>query len=104
MDTVGPTKTTSVHGYRYNTTFTCGYSCYVLLYGHASPSQIPELQERWYADIARFRELHGEPRVFRCAMLLSMFHAVQPLSEWLREFALKQFVPQKVIRQVRLST
>ena len=46
MDTVGPTKTTSVHGYRYNTTFTCGYSGYVLSYGHASPSQIPELQER----------------------------------------------------------
>jgi hypothetical protein len=66
MDTVGPTKTTSVHGYRYNTSFTCGYSGYVLSYGHASPSQIPELQERWYADIARFRELHGDPRVFRC--------------------------------------
>jgi hypothetical protein len=33
---------------------------------HASPSQIPELQERWYADIARFREIHGDPRVFRC--------------------------------------
>ena len=36
-------------------------------------------------------------------MLLSMFRAVQPLSGWLRVFALKQFVPQKVIRQVRLS-
>ncbi len=66
MDTIGHTKTTSVHGYRYNTSFTCGYSGYVLSYGHASPSQLPEIQERWYADIARCRELHGEPRVFRC--------------------------------------
>jgi hypothetical protein len=66
MDTVGPTQTTSVHGYRYNTSFTCGFSGYVLSYGHASPSQIPEIQERWYADIARFRELHGDPRLFRC--------------------------------------
>ncbi len=66
MDTLGPTKTTSVHGYRYNTSFTCGYSGYVLSYGHSSPSQIPEIQQRWYADIARFRELHVEPRVFLC--------------------------------------
>jgi hypothetical protein len=66
MDTIGPTKTTSVHGYRYNTSFTCGYSGYVLSYCHASPSQLQEIQERRYADIARFRELHGEPRVFRC--------------------------------------
>ena len=65
VDTVGPTKTASVHGYRYNTTFTCGFSGYVLSYGHASPSQFPDLQERWYADIARFRELHGDPRVLR---------------------------------------
>ena len=65
VDTVGPTKTVSVHGYRYNTTFTCGFSGYVLSYGHASPSQFPDLQERWYADIARFRELHGDPRVLR---------------------------------------
>jgi hypothetical protein len=66
MDTIGPTKTTSVHGFRYNTSFTCGYTGYVLSYGHASPSQVADIQERWYADIARFRELHGEPRVFRC--------------------------------------
>ena len=66
VDTVGPTKTTSVHGYRYNTTFTCGFSGFVLSYGHASPAQFPELQEKWYADIARFRELHGDPRVLRC--------------------------------------
>jgi hypothetical protein len=66
MDTIGHTKTPSVHGYRYNTSFTCGYSGYVLSHGHASPSQILELQERWYADIARFREIHGYPRVLRC--------------------------------------
>ena len=65
VDTVGPTKTVSVHGYRYNTTFTCGFSGYVLSYGHASPSQFPDLQARWYADIARFREIHGDPRVLR---------------------------------------
>ena len=32
MDTIGPTKTTSVHGFRYNTSFTCGYSGYVVLW------------------------------------------------------------------------
>lgn len=41
VDTVGPMKTTSVLGYRYNTTFTRGYSGYVLSYGHASPSEFP---------------------------------------------------------------
>ena len=66
MDTVGPMHTTSVLGYKYNTSFTCGFSGYVLSYGHASPSQIPEIQEKWYADIAKFRELHGDPRVLRC--------------------------------------
>ncbi len=35
-------------------------------YGHASPSHVADIQERWYADIARIRELLGEPRVFRC--------------------------------------
>ena len=52
-------------GVCYNTSFTCGYIGYVLSYGHASPSQMADIQERWYADISRFRELHGEPRVFR---------------------------------------
>jgi hypothetical protein len=65
IDTVGPTKTVSVHGYWYNTFFTCGFSGYVRSYGHASPSQFPDLQARWYADIASFREIHGDPRVLR---------------------------------------
>jgi hypothetical protein len=47
------------------TTFTCGFSGYVLSYGFASPSQSPDLQQKWHADIARFRELHGDPRVLR---------------------------------------
>ncbi len=64
MDTIGPTKTTSVQGCRYITSFTCGYTGYVLSYGHASPSQVADIQERWYADIAQ--DLHGKPRVFRC--------------------------------------
>ena len=64
---MGPTKTTSVHGYHYDkSTFTCGFSGFVLSYGHATSAQFPELQEKWYADIARFRELHGDPRVLRC--------------------------------------
>jgi hypothetical protein len=46
--------------------YTAGYFGYVLSYGHASPSQVVDIQERWYADIARFRELHGDPRVLRC--------------------------------------
>ncbi len=55
----------SVHGYRYNITFICGFSGYVLSYGHASPFQFPDSQARWYADIARFRKLHGDARVMR---------------------------------------
>jgi len=66
MDTIGPMPTTSVHGFKFNTSFTCGFSGYVLSYGHASTSQIPEIQEKWYADIAKFREIHGEPRILRC--------------------------------------
>jgi hypothetical protein len=66
MDTIGPTKTTSVHGYRDNTSFTCGYTGYVLSYGHASPGQVLDIIERWYADTAGMRERHGDPRVFRC--------------------------------------
>jgi hypothetical protein len=64
MDTFGPTKTKSLHGF-YNTT-TCGFSGYCLSYGHNSAAKLPEIQERWYADIARLRELHGDPRVLRC--------------------------------------
>ncbi len=64
MDIIGPTKTTSVQVCRYITSFTCGYTGYVLSYGHASPSQVADIQERWYADIAQ--ELHGKPGVFCC--------------------------------------
>ena len=66
MDTFGRTANASIQGFRYVTAFTCGYSGYVLAYGHVSLAQIPELQAQWYADIARFRELHGDPRVLRC--------------------------------------
>ncbi len=31
-----------------------------------SLAQILEVQAHWYADLARFRELHGDPRVLRC--------------------------------------
>ena len=60
VDTVGPTKTVSVHGYRYNTSFTCGFFGYILSYGHAAPSQFRDLQQKWFADIAElnFMEIH----------------------------------------------
>ena len=103
MDTIGPTKTTSLHGYRYNTSFTCGYTGYVLSYGHASPSQVQEIQERWYADIARFT-VFGKSManiVYSAVMMpLLMFSAEQPLFMYLRVFAQRPFVPPKVTRTV----
>ena len=66
MDTLGPTKTRSAQGFYYNTTFTCGATGLSFAYGHANTAQVADLQERWYADTARLRELHGDPRVFRC--------------------------------------
>jgi hypothetical protein len=66
MDTFGPTKTKSLYGFYYNTTWTCGFSGYCLSYGHNSTAKLPEIQERWYADFAGLRGLHGDPRVLRC--------------------------------------
>ena len=66
MDTLGPTQTRSAQGFYYNTTFTCGATGLSLAYGHANTAQVADLQERWYADTARLRELHGDPRVLRC--------------------------------------
>ena len=59
-------QTTSVLGYKYNTSFTCGISGYVLSYRHALPPQVSRIQEEWYADRAGFQELHGGPRVLHC--------------------------------------
>jgi len=66
MDTVGPIQTTSVLGYKYNISFTCGVSGYVLSYRHAVPPQVSRIQEEWYADRAGFQELHGGPRFLHC--------------------------------------
>ena len=66
MDTMGPSRTKSIQGFNYNTTFTDGATGFALSYGHASTAQVAEIQERWYADTARLRELHGDPRVLRC--------------------------------------
>jgi hypothetical protein len=63
MDTFGPTKTKSLHGFYYNTTWKCGFSDYCLSYSHNFTTKFPEIQERWYADTARLRKLHGDPRV-----------------------------------------
>ena len=66
MDTLGPSRTKSIQGFNYNTTFTDGATGSAMSYGHASTAQVAEIQERWYADTARLRELHGDPRVLRC--------------------------------------
>ena len=105
MDTVGPTKTTSVHGYRYNTTFTCGYSIPAMF---SRMVMLLRLKFQNFKSVGmpilRVFESFMENRVFSVViMLLSTFRVVRLLSGWLRVFALKQFVPQKVIRQVLLS-
>jgi hypothetical protein len=97
MDTIGPTKTTYVHGFRYNTSLTCGYTG---SYGHASPSKVADIQERWYVDIPRFRELHGKPSVFSCDNVSVKFHAAQPLFVLPRVFAQRLFARLEVIRTV----
>ncbi len=66
MDTFGPTKTKSLHGFYCNTTWTCGVSGNCLSYGHNSTAKLQEIQELWYADTASLHELHGDPRVLRC--------------------------------------
>ena len=66
MDTFRPTRTRSVQEFYYNTTFTCGATGLTFSYGHCSTAQVADLQERWYADTARPRELHGDPRILQC--------------------------------------
>ena len=58
-DTAGPTQTRSINGYNYVTVFVCRYSMYYWAYGHHSTAQIPELFDKFYADVAPLREKHG---------------------------------------------
>jgi len=53
VDTVGPMRTISVLGFKYNTSFIDAFSGYTLSYGSDSTSRFPEIKETWYDDIAK---------------------------------------------------
>ena len=47
------------------TIFVCDYSKFAFVYGHASPSDIPQLLDRFYADTSLLQEKHGPIRCVR---------------------------------------
>ena len=82
-DTAGPTQTRSINGYNYVTVFVCRYSMYYWAYGHHSTAQIPELFDKFYADVAHGPILSVRLRSVPLVLcLVSLALSCWPVASW----------------------